>query len=563
MEELNVKLGADGSQLSPELRKAQEEFKNYGKKVESVLSESDKAYIRSRNASRSFTTSIRESIGSASRGLGVDISGVTDNLENLEGGLRKISASSKATGQSISKTLVSSLVGGAGLASGVTLVTSALTLLARNPEVLAGAIDYLSGVVRSATGTLRAFNDELTETTAKAKVEIASLENLISIAKDEKLSRDARTEAVKKLKQEYPEQLKFLSLENIESKKTAAAIDLLSNSLLRKAKIQAAEKILGEAFVKQLKAQNQSITEQSSTVAKVVGAISTAAGFKNIVALTNGFENQQKTLKETAKDITTYTELIRKLNSEEATGGTLYDDKPEKIRKVKDEVEKLKKTTQEWLDLMFAKGRDKAVAGLPTDSGLTNTNNAQAVISAQQQAIQMKAALARNKELVSQSILELNTFITGVSESLGRSFGDFFANIVTQGKLSFKSLGDSLLNIFNQILSNAITIRLTKIFKNLLTGIATGGTSGILGGIAKFLIPGFANGVENFSGGLAYVHAGEVLTNLAPGTNVIPANQVGKGGGGMAQVFIATSYQRADMIVTSYERGERTLGRVI
>ncbi len=41
---------------------------------------------------------------------------------------------------------------------------------------------------------------------------------------------------------------------------------------------------------------------------------------------------------------------------------------------------------------------------------------------------------------------------------------------------------------------------------------------------------GFASGVANFSGGLAYVHAGEVLSNLAPGTSVTPANRVSLGG---------------------------------
>jgi hypothetical protein len=38
-------------------------------------------------------------------------------------------------------------------------------------------------------------------------------------------------------------------------------------------------------------------------------------------------------------------------------------------------------------------------------------------------------------------------------------------------------------------------------------------------------LPGFANGVKNFGGGLAYVHAGETLVNLAPGTDVNTANQ--------------------------------------
>lgn len=50
-------------------------------------------------------------------------------------------------------------------------------------------------------------------------------------------------------------------------------------------------------------------------------------------------------------------------------------------------------------------------------------------------------------------------------------------------------------------------------------------------------IPGFANGVENFGGGLAYVHKGEVLANLPTGTSVIPAKDVRGGGGGSPVVF--------------------------
>ena len=45
-------------------------------------------------------------------------------------------------------------------------------------------------------------------------------------------------------------------------------------------------------------------------------------------------------------------------------------------------------------------------------------------------------------------------------------------------------------------------------------------------GTAFSPIPGFAGGVQNFGGGLAKVHGGEVLANLPPGTSVFP-----KGGG--------------------------------
>lgn len=51
---------------------------------------------------------------------------------------------------------------------------------------------------------------------------------------------------------------------------------------------------------------------------------------------------------------------------------------------------------------------------------------------------------------------------------------------------------------------------------------------------------GFASGVTNFSGGLAYVHGGEVLSNLAPGTNVTPASRVSLGGGPVFNISIST-----------------------
>jgi hypothetical protein len=45
--------------------------------------------------------------------------------------------------------------------------------------------------------------------------------------------------------------------------------------------------------------------------------------------------------------------------------------------------------------------------------------------------------------------------------------------------------------------------------------------------LARLPIPSFAGGVENFDGGLAKVHAGELLVNLPGGTSVIPKGQGG------------------------------------
>jgi hypothetical protein len=64
-------------------------------------------------------------------------------------------------------------------------------------------------------------------------------------------------------------------------------------------------------------------------------------------------------------------------------------------------------------------------------------------------------------------------------------------------------------------------------------------------------LPRFASGVENFQGGLAYVHQGEVLVNMAKGTSVIPAKQVdsavAQGGGGPTFNITNHNYNQVDV----------------
>lgn len=105
-----------------------------------------------------------------------------------------------------------------------------------------------------------------------------------------------------------------------------------------------------------------------------------------------------------------------------------------------------------------------------------------------------------------------------------------------------RTLGEVFSSVSRQIIADLVSIGVRRgitepLVNALFGGAKGGGASGWLGDIFKFAgnfkIPGFSSGVTNFSGGLAYVHQGELLTNLAPGTSVIPANVVnGMGRGG-------------------------------
>lgn len=104
--------------------------------------------------------------------------------------------------------------------------------------------------------------------------------------------------------------------------------------------------------------------------------------------------------------------------------------------------------------------------------------------------------------------------------------------------MNTRSLGEVFAQVASQIIADLLRISIRRSIveplANMLFPGAGGGSqnmlSSLLGGPSRG-IPGFASGVSNFSGGLAYVHQGEVLANLAPGTDVIPAHKVGGLGG--------------------------------
>lgn len=86
-----------------------------------------------------------------------------------------------------------------------------------------------------------------------------------------------------------------------------------------------------------------------------------------------------------------------------------------------------------------------------------------------------------------------------------------------------------------------------------------GGVKGFLGSALRSLVPGFATGVTNFSGGLAYVHQGEVLANLPQGTDVIPKSQAQGMKGSSVTVNIGTIQDRqdADYILQRLDRKQQ------
>jgi len=480
VEGIKIPIGAPLGQLDSDLKGAQSKLKAFATSAASTAGTLGGSVAKGANQA-GFAL---QNLGRVAQDAPFGFIGIQNNIQPLLESFQRLKAESGSTGGAL-KALGASLVGGGGLLLAVSLVTSALTVLAQNPEKVAGALNYLSGAVDDATATQKAYNAALIENVADANVEITTIQSLIKVAQDENLSRSARLEALKKVKAEYPEQLEFLNLENINSIKAAKAIDILTNSLIRKAKIQAAEKLIGEAFVKQLEATTKSAVEQASTFSKIVGASLGAVGIKNLVVLQDGLDNQKKAFKEAGEEVTTYTNLLQKLLADDATAGTLFDDSRGG-----------KGGSGGGKDKVFA--REKAI----TIERLNSLDTFLAKYRATEAEINKTPLISFPSDINKRLAAPFDNLKLNILPQLQSSFQTFFDDILMRGKLSFESLGKSILNTFASVLSNQATTGVLallgdkeaqkkgNIFSSAgkLLGIGGGGGEGVASkGIGKLL----------------------------------------------------------------------------
>lgn len=138
-------------------------------------------------------------------------------------------------------------------------------------------------------------------------------------------------------------------------------------------------------------------------------------------------------------------------------------------------------------------------------------------------------------------LLSVWNVIKGAAISIWNTISGFLIGNATAlwGKLTgiwnaIKSAFASAMNALGGIAHAAwnVVVGVIKGAINAVISVINGFIGGInaithIVGIAPIgRIPYLASGIENFGGGLAYVHAGEVLTYLPKGASVIPANRV-------------------------------------
>ncbi|MDQ0923346.1 hypothetical protein QF038_001854 [Pseudarthrobacter sp. W1I19] len=188
--------------------------------------------------------------------------------------------------------------------------------------------------------------------------------------------------------------------------------------------------------------------------------------------------------------------------------------------------------------------------------------------SADLQGIRAADALDEIQKLKQSHADQLRSFedqrqkVVQSSQQAANGIANAYSGIPSQVNASaFSGLGDRLGKDMGRALKDAFLHSAADFFNNIGNAVGhwvldNSGLDKLPQGWARPLmhslgVPGFAGGVENFQGGLAYVHQGEVLVNMARGTSVIPARQVqaavGQGGGGHTFNITNNNYNQVDV----------------
>ncbi|MBN8668770.1 MAG: hypothetical protein J0M30_14830 [Chitinophagales bacterium] len=394
-----------------------------------------------------------------------------DIVFNQEGALKNITDfSEKASGQ-LNK--VTAAAGGIG---------SSLMVV---PAILAGLTLLATTLADKFTSYEKAVQ-KAGEASAKEFVKIKAL---VEIARDENQARETRLKAIQNLQKAYPEHLKNLSLEKINSEETAKAIDNLTNSIFKKALADALSNKITELTIRELdlQAKKAKLAERAlKSVSTIRGAIEQqlrggGLGILSLGVEATEIENELKQIqkekdqlgKEFVKNMADTLEFVvtNKGRTSAANVGKQYAlDFRAAVKPLLegDVYEIALRLSPEFLQRELEESRKQIKEGL--EGYKVKVNLA---------PIPLK--LAPPQDILSQEQIDI---AKGIARSLSEPFAEFF-DLFPKNENRIKAFFNSLIQSINAVIRRLIAAAAEAAIFNLLTGGKVKSVGSILGSALK------------------------------------------------------------------------------
>jgi hypothetical protein len=225
-----IKIGADTSDLDKKLKDANtnlNKFKNGLNGLDAPLNKFSKNTADGSNALNQFSR-IAQDAPFGIIGIGNNITATAEAFGSLSKQAGGAGAAFKAIG--------ASLAGPGGLLLAISLVTTALTVMAQKGITVQDAMDSLTGGISNARKELQKMDADVAK---NAQAQISSVNAYVYTAKNVNLTMEERLIAVKKLQDEYPAYFGNLDKERILNGDVSKAVDDVTKALKNKARAMA------------------------------------------------------------------------------------------------------------------------------------------------------------------------------------------------------------------------------------------------------------------------------------------------------------------------------------
>jgi hypothetical protein len=565
-EDLKIVIGADSSQLSAELTKAENELRKLQTSLKKMSDVKD--IEKTQQSIKYLNETIRDlniEAGKTGKALGAEVTkganqasnslmnmgrivqdapfgfmGIANNINPLLESFQRLKAETGSTGGAL-KQLASSFMSGAGLGLAVSVATSLLVVFG----------DKLFKTSKSATDFSEAnkkLADGLISARESANSTGVALQSYVDIAKNGQLPLSQRNEALREANKILGEHGEKLTLTNIGTERATQLVQLYTTALIAqnvaaKYNDRVAQLIVDKQDkINAIKDQqikiNTAIAAQNANADKLIAA----KGQRDDALAMQALQNSENISVATDKRIVLEKELAiiqqeitRQMGN--ATSATLemtkafgemgYKSK-EHVKKVKEEVDKLI-VSYKKMKLLQAEGPK-----VPT------------VIAAPQIKIDMSNILPK----VPQELVDLGDSITNFFATIGENSAILFAQALS-GNMTlggffdsiFKMLGAAMTQLGKTFTQMAVQVLIVKktLLANPYLALAAGIALMTIGaGISNaYKKQAFATGTTFAPGGMALVgERGPELVNIPRGGQVVPAGRTSQIMGGMGAVEV-------------------------
>lgn len=555
MAQLEVQIGGDITDLNKKIKEAELNLKELSKiKLEQIKLGLDTKEINGNIASvkKSLTElkTVSKDTGSAISGMAPKVAnggnalmqfsriaqdapfgimGIGNNITATVEAFGHLKQSTGSAGGAL-KAIASSMLGSGGILLAVSLVTSGLTYMAQNGLTVGDVMDKLSGNFNNLQKAMQDVNNEAAK---NAGAEIATMNALVAVAKDENNTRQERLAAVQKLQKEYPAYFGNLTQEAILSGNVESAVKAVTFALIQKSKAQIIANRIAENDLKILELQQKG-QKQLADFANGKGLFAILKGAIGMQTMKASVDSTASSIDDLKKEQALLTAELEKSTKAANTFEAANEKAGAKKKVVKAKATKVVKDTfdeQKSLDrLKEIAVQMQAVTSIPL---FENNEKTQANVD------RLKEILFEMSSTVDSETQKMLDFMKRFSDSANQliasaitdtfsSLGTMIGNSLSGADGGLKDAGKNILGILGNFMTD---------FGKLMieTGI------GLV--IAKKMLTS-GNGYAMIAGGIALVAIGTAFANSSKKARESGGNAIGGGstGGGYSSPASSSSY---------------------